>query len=432
MQDKDKLDLLADRGWNAMREMLDKQMPQRKRRPLIWLWFLLGAGCLGAGYALVWMNPGPEKLQKPLPQASVEQIEKAGKAEIRPAEMVIKEERPAKADRFEAAAVTAPKNAHAQSERRTTAGIDSGTTQAAVRDNSTAINSEEGPGQATATPGNDVIAGAAEIQTAPAAVERLNPFASLTTGITPLEMAPAAYSPEIKPVRTPNHHFGLEAGALLNTGTGLAGFTLAATWQKTLRSGNWRLYAGLGMRKQAIPLSLARNGQEKLAFAQADSNGSVSPGNLYSNFDTFTLDQAASVSASQYVLGIIAQSNARINAFYLDGYFTAGRKLSSRWTAESGLKVGLLLPSNWEALPDENEALQYANTRILAASSSSGGVSSQVLSNLDIALLVGVRYAFSPRTDLGLQYQYGVNDLLLLDNVRLPNRSLKLFMGYRF
>ena len=65
-------------------------------------------------------------------------------------------------------------------------------------------------------------------------------------------------------------------------------------------------------------------------------------------------------------------------------------------------------------------------------SSSSGGVSSQVLSNLDIALLVGARYAFSPRIDLGLQYQYGVNDLLLLDNVRLPNRSLKLFMGYRF
>ncbi|HMQ63527.1 MAG TPA: hypothetical protein PKE06_22780, partial [Flavilitoribacter sp.] len=390
-------------------------------------WFLVGAGCLGVGYALVWMNPGPEKLQKPLPQASIEQIEKAGKAE-----MGSKEGWSAKTDRFEAAAVTAPKNAHAQSVRSTTAGVDSGTTQAAVRDNSTAINSEEGPGQAAATPGNDVIAGADEIQTDPGAVERLNPFASLTAEITPLEMATAAYSPEIKPVRTPNHHFGLEAGALLTTGAGLAGFTLAAAWQKTLRSGNWRLYAGLGVRKQVIPLSLARNGQNKLAFAQADSNGSVSPGNVYTNFDTFTLDQAESVSASQYVLGIVAQTNAGINATYLDGYFTAGRTISSRLTAESGLRLGYLLHSAWKALPNNNEALQLANSRILAAGSGNGLVSGQVLSNLDIALLGGVRYALSSHIDLGLQYQYGVTDLLLLDNVRLPNRSLKLFMGYRF
>ncbi len=74
MQDRDHQDQLADLGWDQMRQLLDKEMPER-RRALFWWWLLPVFLAVAGGAVFAWYASETEReapilpLQQPEPDA---------------------------------------------------------------------------------------------------------------------------------------------------------------------------------------------------------------------------------------------------------------------------------------------------------------------------------------------------------------------------
>lgn len=443
MQDKEMLEQLADRGWARMQVTLDREMPHRKRRPLLWL-CLIAVGLVAISGTVFYFGQTRRPEHKPVvtqPIAINEGKSQPGKTPVAGQQKTDPETPASSVD------LTLPKtglslNAFDASKNQIRATqVSSGPDGESGRPEYRSPAAENNPVSAIPVP---LEKGTPEI-TPPftpdpgVAVYRRPEFPA----VEPLDdqtdwkgIQKPEEKPEFKtiPVRNQNRRWVAEIGALYNGGYGISGYTLSAIRKIPLGNGKWSLHAGLGFRKQAIPLGLTRNFiGNSLTY---DSNGTQNGTPITASYDpeSLSLDQvnSSNFNAGYYVVGVIAGTKARIDATYADVALSLSHKLNARWSVETGARIGLLLPSQWKALPDSSEALQVANSKFLAASNSQEQVSAQVLSAFDLAVVGGIKYALGPQWDLGLQYHFGVNDLFLLDGVDLRNRVVRVSAGYRF
>ncbi len=445
MQDKEMLEQLADRGWARMQVTLDRNMPQRRRRPILWWWLLLALVTAGGaftyfGYVLP-REKEPAVVQpvaldelKTSPGISSDAQQKPDPEQITP--------------KTAASGLTNTQNA-----RSPAPSAPSVKTELAAPVNLD-VTRETDPGEIVFRTGEtsptSPVPGAVETEAPETMVQSSGDPAVATFRhpefpvVEPLHDRPdwtAVQTPEenpdfkTTPVKMQHRRWLVDAGGLYNSGYGVSGFTLSAVLKRPLGNGNWGIHAGLGLRKQSIPLGLTRNfNGNSLSFDSNGTSNGIPVTGSNSDPESLSLDQvnSSAFNAGYYVVGVVAGTDARIDAAYADASLAVSRNLSARWSLETGVRMGFLLPSQWESLPNSSEALQVANSKFLAASDSGQQVSGKILSPFDLALTGGMKYALNPRINLGLQYHFGVNDLFLLEGVDLRNRVVRVSAGYRF
>ncbi|NJK82823.1 MAG: hypothetical protein HC912_02440 [Saprospiraceae bacterium] len=72
-------DAFIHQAWEQMSHILDKEMPVKKRRPFLWIWFLLGVVSLaGAGFMYrmnIYLKQQPVKTEVPTSLVPIEQAQ---------------------------------------------------------------------------------------------------------------------------------------------------------------------------------------------------------------------------------------------------------------------------------------------------------------------------------------------------------------------